>query len=233
MSWYYVVTQEIVEDLNLKGTDRDVYAVIAAFSQQGNGCYYGTRQDLAKYCGVSSKRTVDAAIDHLIDAGLIYRFAMVKDGTPLVGYTITQRGAEIAPPCKNCTPPGQNFHPPKNNNKKIYIERDNNARAHAREDKFIPPTEAEVRAYCQERGNGIDAVVFVAHYNSVGWKVGKAPMQSWKDAVITWERKRRKDAEQAPRRQAPRQDSYLSRMQDQARRLGITTEQTPTRYDEQ
>lgn len=55
--------------------------------------------------------------------------------------------------------------------------------------RFIPPTVEEVRAYCQERDNGVDPEKFVAHYTSNGWKVGKNPMKNWRAAVITWERK--------------------------------------------
>ena len=46
----------------------------------------------------------------------------------------------------------------------------------------------EVRAYCQERGNNVDAERFIDYYTSNGWKVGKNPMKDWKAAVRTWER---------------------------------------------
>lgn len=54
--------------------------------------------------------------------------------------------------------------------------------------RFTPPTVAEVRAYCQERQNNVDAERFVDYYTSNGWKVGKNPMKDWKAAVRTWER---------------------------------------------
>lgn len=50
------------------------------------------------------------------------------------------------------------------------------------------PTTEEVRAYCQERGNHVDAERFVDYYTANGWKVGKNPMKDWKAAVRTWER---------------------------------------------
>ena len=56
--------------------------------------------------------------------------------------------------------------------------------------KFIPPTEEEVEAYCQMRGNGISGAEFVNSYASKGWMIGKTPMKDWKRAVITWELKR-------------------------------------------
>lgn len=54
--------------------------------------------------------------------------------------------------------------------------------------RFTKPTIDEIRAYCEERNNGIDAEYFYAHYESKGWLVGKTPMKNWKMAVITWEK---------------------------------------------
>jgi hypothetical protein len=50
------------------------------------------------------------------------------------------------------------------------------------------PTVDEVKAYCAERGAGIDAEKWFDHYVSNGWKVGQNPMRDWKAAVRTWER---------------------------------------------
>lgn len=74
----------------------------------------------------------------------------------------------------------------------------------ARTKRFIPPSVAEVAAYCKERGNGIDAESFVAHYETGGWVYGKnrTPIKSWKSAVVTWE-KRAKEFAPAPRKEKP------------------------------
>ena len=53
---------------------------------------------------------------------------------------------------------------------------------------FTKPTLDEVRAYCEERKNGIDAQHFIDHYESNGWKIGKTSMRDWKAAIRTWER---------------------------------------------
>jgi predicted phage replisome organizer len=60
---------------------------------------------------------------------------------------------------------------------------------------FVKPSLEEVKAYCEERKNGIDPEIFIAFYESKGWKVGKSPMKNWKAAMITWEN-RRKEVEQ-------------------------------------
>lgn len=54
--------------------------------------------------------------------------------------------------------------------------------------RFTAPTLEEVKEYCAERKNGVDAERFVNYYTANGWKVGKNPMKDWKAAVRTWER---------------------------------------------
>lgn len=65
--------------------------------------------------------------------------------------------------------------------------------------RFVPPTTDEVRAYCLERRNTVNADAFIAFYESNGWKVGKNSMKDWKAAVRTWE--------QRESRAAPKQDA--------------------------
>lgn len=48
-----------------------------------------------------------------------------------------------------------------------------------------------MKAYCQERENGIDAEEFFDFYESKGWYVGKNKMKDWKACVRTWERNRK------------------------------------------
>lgn len=53
---------------------------------------------------------------------------------------------------------------------------------------FKPPTIEEVKAYCKERNNNVDAQRFVDFYEAKGWMLGKNKMKDWKAAVRTWER---------------------------------------------
>ena len=54
--------------------------------------------------------------------------------------------------------------------------------------QFKPPTVEEVRDYCYERNNNVNAEAFVDFYESKGWMVGKNKMKDWKAAVRTWEK---------------------------------------------
>ena len=57
---------------------------------------------------------------------------------------------------------------------------------------FKKPTLDNVKSYCIERNNNIDAEAFLDFYESKDWKIGKNKMKDWKAAVRTWERREEK-----------------------------------------
>lgn len=77
--------------------------------------------------------------------------------------------------------------------------------------RFVPPTVDEVRAYCQERGNGIDPQRFVDHYTSNGWMVGKTKMKDWKAAVRTWEQREKPWGQSKPTKSS---NPFLDMLED-------------------
>ena len=54
---------------------------------------------------------------------------------------------------------------------------------------FTPPSLEDVKTYCLERNNRVDAQRFIDFYESKGWFVGKNKMKDWKAAVRTWEQR--------------------------------------------
>lgn len=55
--------------------------------------------------------------------------------------------------------------------------------------RFVPPTIDEIKAYCLERKNTVDAERFFDFYSANGWVQGRGkPIRDWKAAVRTWER---------------------------------------------
>ena len=73
-----------------------------------------------------------------------------------------------------------------NTNKDKEVDKSNDLSPKKR--NFTKPTVDEVRAYCKERGNNIDAQAFIDFYESKGWMIGKNHMKDWRAAVRTWER---------------------------------------------
>ncbi len=55
--------------------------------------------------------------------------------------------------------------------------------------RFIKPTIQDIRAYCLERHNNVDAEVFFDFYESKNWFIGKSKMKDWRAAVRTWEKR--------------------------------------------
>lgn len=67
---YIVIQAFMINELNLKGTELLVYAIIYGFSQDGRTKYTGTRRYLANWCNVS-RQAVDNVLKKLIEKGLI------------------------------------------------------------------------------------------------------------------------------------------------------------------
>jgi len=180
MGWFYVITEEIRECF--EGKEADIFAVINGFSQDGQGCYYGSLSNLSKYCGIKSKTTTQNLLKSLVEKGALVKGEDIRNGVKFCSYTINPNWHGISKIDMGGIPKIDT------NNKDINIKENRDINR-----KFIPPTIDEVRDYCQQRGNGIDPEEFIAHYTSNGWMVGKTRMKDWKSAIITWEKSRKKE----------------------------------------
>ena len=75
--------------------------------------------------------------------------------------------------------------------KDIKIEKDIHSSAKStttKRKRFEKPSISDIKQYCIERNNNVNAEQFFDYYESNGWKVGKNSMKDWKAAVRTWER---------------------------------------------
>ena len=63
----------------------------------------------------------------------------------------------------------------------VIIKKDNTKR-------FFKPSVEEIKSYCLERRNQVEAERFFDYYECNGWKVGKNTMKDWKACVRTWEK---------------------------------------------
>ena len=54
--------------------------------------------------------------------------------------------------------------------------------------RFVPPTLEEVKAYCLERKNNVDAQAFYDYFTVSNWIDSKGnKVKNWKQKIITWE----------------------------------------------
>lgn len=201
MGWYITIQQGMRDDLGLKGNELIVYAFINGYSQEGQGCYYGSLANLQRVCGIASRQTAIDVLKSLIAKGLIAKAESHHNGVKYVSYSICPKiGQGVQKMDNGCPKNGHNNKEDININK----ERDNKGRT-----QFVKPSISDVAEFCRERNNGIDPEEFVAFYESKGWMVGRNPMKDWKSAVITWEKAKKREKEVPPRKRESRRESVF------------------------
>lgn len=79
------------------------------------------------------------------------------------------------------------------NNNRININKEINNKETISKDivkkVFSKPTLQEIKEYCNERKNNVDAERFYNFYESKNWMIGKNKMKDWKACVRTWEQR--------------------------------------------
>lgn len=161
-------------ELELKGNELLIYAIIYGFSQTEGQQFTGSLQYLSDWTG-ATKQGVIKNLKSLVDKGLIQKEEKFINGVKFVYYYST----EFTTPLNKVEQGGIKHSLP--NNIDSLDNKDHNNR-------FVPPTLTEVQSYCSERKNSVDAQRFIDYYIANGWKVGKNKMKDWKAAVRTWER---------------------------------------------
>lgn len=195
---YITIQSFMIKDLKLKGNELLAYAIIYGFSQNGESKFTGSLQYIADWTN-STKQGVMKNLKALVEKGLIVKTEVYENGVKFVKYHATEfnpmqqslTGDEtelnggmqqsLIPPVQQSLPNNIASNNLSNNDRDI----DSIA---GKTKRFVKPTLEEVKAYCAERGNSVDAEHFYDYYEANGWKVGKNPMKDWKASVRTWER---------------------------------------------
>ena len=197
MGWYYVITQEIRESFD--GKEADVFAVINGFSQEGQGCFYGSLSLLSQFCGIKSKTTTQKILKSLVEKGAIVKGEDLHNGVKFCTYKVNKNWYGIS----KIDMGGVSEI---DTNKKEYENINIDSLYKRGSSRFQKPTIEEIRQYCISRGNQVDPEQFFNFYESKGWRVGRSHMKDWRASVRTWE-KREKEIPQ--RKRESRKESVL------------------------
>ena len=189
MGWFYVITQEIRESFD--GKEADVFAVINGFSQEGQGCFYGSLSLLSQFCGIRSKTTTQRILKNLVAKGAIVKTDELHNGVKFCTYKVNKNWYGMSK-----IDMGSISIIDTNNKEDININ--NNSLSKRESSRFQKPSIEEIRQYCSSRNNSVDPEQFFNFYESKGWTIGKSPMKDWRAAVRTWE-KREKEIPQRKR----------------------------------
>lgn len=192
---YIIVNRSLIKELGLKETiilgelasEYNYYK--KTNSLDADGYFYSTIDNIEENTSLSSYEQ-KKCLDNLSKRGII---DVILKGIPAKRHikinmlqvinlitkdleTSFQKNKKLD--CEKIDTNSNNINNNKNSNKEIYKER------------FKKPTLEEVKEYCEERNNGIDAETFINFYESKGWMVGKNKMKDWKASVRTWEKSR-------------------------------------------
>ena len=178
----------MINKLNLKGNELIVYAIIFGFSQAEEQVFNGGLKYLAEWTN-STKQGVMKNLKSLVEKGYICKRENYINGVKFCEYYATeldgvlnkvQRGIK-----QSSTDGGKQSL---TNNKEEILNKNINNKEKG--NRFAPPTIEQVKEYCQERNNGIDAEYFVAYYTARDWVLSNGKkMKDWKSSIITWEKR--------------------------------------------
>lgn len=195
---YILIQGFMVNELKLKGNELLIYAIIYGFSQEDVQVFGGSLQYLSDWTNIS-KQSVINCLKSLVDKGYIEKRDKIINNVKFVEYYSKNLNRVV----KKLEWGSQKTLP---NNIDIYNidikerNKDNKLSLlkNGKNNNFIKPTLEEVKSYCLERNNGVDAEYFINYYEAIGWKVGKNNMKDWKACVRTWERRTDKKVEKDP-----------------------------------
>lgn len=197
---YITIPGFAITQLGLAGNELVLYSLIYGFSQDGESMFYGSLSYIAGALNIT-RRTALTLLNNLVGKGFLEKSEIIDNGVKVCHYSCTARsaaevdegrgknftgGEKNSPGCgKNFTGGSEKFSPHIDNTidrKEEYMKRRKESAA-----RFVAPTLDEVGEYLRERGvTDFSAAQFWNHYESNGWKVGKASMKDWKAAVRTW-----------------------------------------------
>lgn len=93
---YIVILPWMREDLDLKGNELLVYALIHGFSQEAQGCFFGSLEYICRACGCT-RNTAKNVLKELRERGLLRKREVYENNVKLCQYTALQGGgAKIA-----------------------------------------------------------------------------------------------------------------------------------------
>ena len=171
-NYYAVIPAEVRYNKKLTPNAKLLYAEITALCNMNGKCTASTQY----FCWLYevSRGSIQNWIKSLEDNNYISRAVTYKKGSKEI----------LSRVIKLVNNPSINIYTDNTNTSINNTNLTDSNKAH-----FKKPTLDEVKNYCIERNNNIDAEAFIAYYESKGWTVGSGKMKKWKAAVITWEKK--------------------------------------------
>ena len=174
-NYYAVIPANVRYDGSLTPNAKLLYAEITALCNMNGKCCASTSYFAELY--EVSRVSIQKWLKLLEDKNYIKRSIVYKEGSKQIE---TRYITLVNNPNKQKLTDNTN------------INITNNNITYSNKGRFKKPNKIEVKVYCVERKNNIDAEAFYDFYESKNWYIGKNKMKDWKAAVRTWERRDKK-----------------------------------------
>ena len=176
-NYYAILTSEVRYNENLTPNAKLLYAEITALINMNGECFASNKYFADLYG--KSKTTISKWVSELVKEGYVEVKLTYKEGSKEINnrYIRILKGGIV----KNLNTPI--LKKLKDNNTIV-----NNNTTYSNK----KPSVEEIKQYCLQRNNGIDAEQFFDFYESKNWYVGKNKMKNWQAAIRTWEKRKTK-----------------------------------------
>ncbi len=184
-NYYAIIPAEVRYNNNLRANEKLLFGEITALSNTTGKCT-ASNNYFSKLYGV-----VPSAITRWVSSLAKYDYIdveYIKEGKEIKTRIITLKGIHKYDEVFTNVVEGYS-QKSKENNTSI----NNNKKEIYKEKRFKKPTLEEVKEYCKERNNEINAESFIDFYESKNWMIGKNKMKDWKACIRTWENRNRKN----------------------------------------
>jgi len=175
-NYYAIIPANVRYSKKLTPNAKLLYAEITALCNMNGRCTASTEYFCRLY--EVSRVSIQKWLKILEDNNHIKRVNIYKQGSKEI---LTRVITLVNNPCK------EKF----TDNTNININNINLTDSNKKE-RFKKPILDDVKLYCSERKNNIDAEAFIDFYESKNWLIGKNKMKDWKAAVRTWEKRDKK-----------------------------------------
>ena len=186
-NYYAIISAEVRYDKNLTANAKLLYAEITALLNINGECF-ATNKYFSNLYGKSTV-TISKWISELVANGYISTHYIYKGGTKEIDRRYIRK---LKGGIKENFKGGikENFKDNISLSKDKHIN-NNLTDSNIKRTSFKKPLIDDIKKYCLERKNNIDAESFYDFYESKGWLVGKTKMKDWKACVRTWEKRSR------------------------------------------
>ena len=174
-NYYAILTSEVRYSKALTPNAKLLYAEITALCNMNGKCTASTEYFCRLY--EVSRVSIQKWLKNLEDNNHIRRVNIYKQGSKQIDTRVITL---VNTPSKEKLTDNTNINITNTN------LTDSNTKV-----GFVKPTIIDIKEYCKERKNNVDAETFFDFYESKDWLIGKNKMKDWKACVRTWESRER------------------------------------------